>query len=135
MWKYVLHLQVIKVSKTKCNLINQIHFNAFQYISCVWRQGRGLIGIFICLQADRPLCLIVLNFFSLTTTLSTIIINSTYRVFLVVRYFLYIVSSASLLFLKKVIKRNRLRLSFKNSEQLCSPSSSSSSLSSLSSLS
>ena len=37
-----------------------------------------------------------------TTTLSTIIINSTYWVFLVVRYFLYMISSASLLFLKKV---------------------------------
>lgn len=103
-----------------------MHFNTFHVSG--GRAG-GSSHIFFCLQADRPVCWIVLNFFSLTTTLSTIIINSTYRVFLVVRYFLYMVFSASLLFLKKVVKRNKLRISFKNSEQLCSSSSSSSSLS------
>ena len=86
-----------------------MHFNTFHVSG--GRAG-GLSDIFFCLQADRPVCWIVLNFFSLTTTLSTIIINSTYRVFLVVRYFLYMVSSATLLFLKKVVKRNKLRISF-----------------------
>lgn len=81
-----------------------MHFNTFHVSG--GRAG-GLSDIFFCLQADRRVCLSVLIFFSLTTTLSTIIINSTYRVFLVVRYFLYMVSSASLLFLKKSNKKEQ----------------------------
>ena len=83
--------------------------------------------MYFFLFTDRQACLFsCLIFCSLTTTLSTIIINSTYRIFLVVRYFLYMVSSASLLFLKSKRKKKEqanLQISFKNSEQLCSSSS------------